>query len=183
MPVHPNFDPDYLYFVTTKAENHLHIFKRESIIRIILDSLHYVRTSGRMLLFIFVIMPNHIHLIGRFSSDYTLVDMMRDFKRHTARQIIRQLQAENRTETLESLSRMNKDSRQKYKVWEDRYDARDIFSVPFLEQKMDYIHHNPCQPHWNLAKLPEEYPWSSARFYIADKPSVIPVDDVRDLLA
>ena len=181
MPVHPNFNPDYLYFITTKAERHAHIFQRESVIRIILDSLHFLRTSGRIKLFVFVIMPNHIHLICRFTNEYTISDMLRDFKRHTARQIIRQLQAENKTDVLELLRRLNKDSRQEYKVWEDRYDARDVFSLEFLEQKMDYIHHNPCQPHWNLAKLPEEYPWSSGRFYIADKPAVIPVDDVRDL--
>lgn len=183
MPVHPHFDPDHLYFVTTKAERHAHLFKRESIIRILLDSLHFLRTEGRMLLFAFVIMPNHIHLIGKFSNEYTLADMMRDFKRHTARQIIRQLQAENKDETLQLLKSLNKDSRQDFKVWEDRYDARNVFSTKFLEQKMDYVHHNPCQPHWNLANLPEEYPWSSARFYVADKPCVIPVDDVRELLA
>jgi REP element-mobilizing transposase RayT len=134
-----------------------------------------------MKLFVFVIMPNHIHLNCRFTREYTISDMMRDFKRHTARQIIRQLQAENITDSLGLLQRLNKDERQEFKVWEDRYDARDVFSEEFLEQKVDYIHHNPCQPHWNLAEVPEEYPWSSARFYILDKPSVIPVEDVRDL--
>lgn len=60
MPVRPNFNPDYLYFVTTTAAKHIHIFKRESLTRIILDSLHFLRTSKRMELFVFVIMPNHI---------------------------------------------------------------------------------------------------------------------------
>jgi hypothetical protein len=108
--------------------------------------------------------------------------MMRDFKRHTARQIIRQLQAEEKKETLQLLQGFNKDSRQDFKVWEDQYDGRNVFSVKFLEQKMNYIHHNPCQPHWSLAGVPEEYPWSSARCYIADKPCVIPVDDMREML-
>lgn len=182
MPVHPYFDPDHLYFVTTSAENHAHLFKRESMIRILLDSLHFLRTDGRMMLFAFVIMPNHIHFIAKFKEEYTLADMMRDFKRHTARQIIRQLQAENQKETLGLLQIFNKDVRQDFKVWEDRYDGRNVFSVKFLEQKMNCILHNPCQPHWNLAREAEEYPWSSARFYIADKPCVIPVDDVREIL-
>jgi REP element-mobilizing transposase RayT len=128
-------------------------------------------------------MPNHIHFICKFNKEYTLADMMRDFKRHTARQIIRQLQAEEKKETLQLLQRLNKDSRQDFKVWEDRYDARNVFSVKFPEQKMNYIHNNLCQPHWNLAGVPEEYPWSSARFYVAGKPCVISVDDVRELLA
>ena len=181
MPVRPIFNPDYLYFITTKAARYAHIFKSESIIRIIMDSLHYLRTSGRMKLYVFVIMPNHIHLIVKLFQEYILSDMMRDFKRHTARQIIRQFMAKEESSKLDLLRDLNKDSRQEYKVWEDRYDARDVFSREFLEQKMEYIHHNPCQPYWNLAQLPEDYPWSSARFYIGDKSSVIPVDDVRDL--
>jgi hypothetical protein len=107
--------------------------------------------------------------------------MMRDFKRHTARQIIRQLLAEDETDALKLLQRLNKDNRQDYKVWEDQFDARDVFTPEFLQQKMDYIHYNPCRPQWKLVEQPEEYPWSSARFYLLDKPSVIPVDDVRDL--
>ena len=182
MPIHPYFDPDHLYFVTTNAERHAHLFRHESIIRILLDSLHFLRTDARMLLFVFVIMPNHIHFIAKFSKEYTLADMMRDFKRHTARQMIRQLQAEDQTQTLALLQSFNKDLRQDLKVWEDSYDGRNVFSLKFLEQKMNYIHYNPCRSHWNLATAPEEYPWSSAGFYIADKPCVIPVDDVRELL-
>ena len=69
---------------------------------------------------------------------------------------------------------------QNFKVWHDGYDAREVFSPEFLEQKLNYLHHNPCQEHWNLAALPEDYPWSSARYYLSDEPSIIPVDDVRE---
>jgi hypothetical protein len=34
-----------------------------------------------------------------------------------------------------------------------------------LEQKLEYIHFNPLQERWNLVKSPEDYYWSSARFY------------------
>ncbi len=34
-----------------------------------------------------------------------------------------------------------------------------------LEQKLDYLHNNPLQNHWNLALTPEEYHYSSAGFY------------------
>jgi putative transposase len=182
MPVKPFFDPDHLYFVTTSVVNHIPLFKREPFIRIVLDSLHFFRTNKGILLFAFVIMPNHLHFIARFNEAYKLSDMIRDFKRHTARQIIRELQAKKSNKILETLTRANTDKRQQFKIWEDEYDARDIYSTEFLEQKMDYIHNNPCQPQWKLVELPEDYPWSSARFYLLDQPSIIPVDDVRDLL-
>ncbi|MBL8089002.1 MAG: transposase [Anaerolineales bacterium] len=181
MPVKPNFNPNYLYFVTTTVEQHIHIFKDESIIRIILDSLHFLQTNRQMELFCFVIMPNHIHIISRFSEKYTPSDAMRDFKRHTARQIISQFKAKGQKAKLEMLHGLNQHTDQEYKVWEDGFDARDIFSQDFLQQKMEYIHYNPCRPKWKLANTPEEYPWSSARFYYLDEPCIIPVDDVRNL--
>ena len=181
MPVKPNFNPDYLYFVTTTTIRHIHLFERDSIKRILVDSFHFFRTEQRMNLYIFVIMPNHIHFIARFSVEHEIGAVLRDFKRHTARQIIRQLSAEQDTRALTTLEKVVTDRRQKYKVWEEGYDARDIFSVGFLQQKMDYSHWNPCQPKWRSVKVPEDYPWSSARFYLADQPGIIPIDDVRDL--
>lgn len=183
MPVQPEFNPDYLYFVTTSADNHIHIFNREAVIRVLLDSLDFLRANNRMSLFAFVIMPNHIHFIARFGRKHTLSDTLRDFKRHTARQIINQLRARDRSSMLARLQDLNQDWRQTYKVWEDGYDAREVFSPWFLEQKMDYIHYNPCQPHWKLAALPEDYPWSSARYYLADKTAIIHMDDARDLFS
>lgn len=182
MPVRPNFDPAHLYFITTSAIQHLHLFARDSVKRIILDSLHFQRTAGRMKLFAFVIMPNHIHLIAQFNETYTPGDAMRDLKRHTARMILRQAHAQNQMDILTRLQQLNRAPGQVFKVWEEGYDARDIFSTRFLQQKMDYLHANPCQPHWNLAAQPEAYPWSSARFYLADQPCIIPIDDVRLLL-
>jgi REP element-mobilizing transposase RayT len=54
----------YFYFVTTPAVGHAHLFRRDVIKRIILDSLHHIRTTRGVKLFVFVIMPNHIHIIG-----------------------------------------------------------------------------------------------------------------------
>ena len=92
---------------------------------------------GKMKLFVFVIMPNHIHLIALFSKEHTLSDVMRDFKKFTARQIYRHYQAEGNTKVLEVLRWEGQKVKQEYKVWEDGYDARDVFSVGFLQQKMD----------------------------------------------
>jgi len=50
------------------------------------------------------------------------------------------------------------------------------------ELNMDYIHRNPCQPHWKLVESPEEYLWSTAGFYLDGKPCVIPIDYVRGFL-
>jgi putative transposase len=183
MPVHPIFDPTHLYFITTTAVERAHLFRRDVIKRIIADSLNYVRVHQWIHLYVFVIMPNHIHFIVRFLEGHVLSDVMRDFKKHTAKQIVRQYHAENNHKALEFLERMaGQIPDQQYKVWEDGYDARDVFSSDSLAQKMEYIHNNPCQPHWALAEHPEDYAWSSARYYLLEEPAIIAVDDVSELL-
>jgi putative transposase len=32
-------------------------------------------------------------------------------------------------------------------------------------EKLDYMHYNPLQPHWQLCKDPAEYRFSSTKFY------------------
>jgi hypothetical protein len=115
---------------------------------------------------------------------HTLPDVMRDFEKHTARQIIRQYQAEDNHKVLAFLEQAaSRLPDQQYKVWQDGYDARDVFSREFLRQKTKYIHNNPCQPHWGLVERPEEYSWSSSRYYLLGKPTVVAIDDISKWLA
>jgi len=180
----PNFDADHFYFVTTTAVDHLCLFQRDAIKRLLLDTFDCFRLRKRLKLYSFVIMPNHSHFVGQFSKDDPLGDVMRDFKRQTSDRILRQLKAEKNEEVLQRLAdKVERPEKQNYKVWEDDYNAKEIFSIDFLQQKMDYIHNNPCQPRWNLSKIPEDYLWSSARFYFTEEPGIIPIDDVRIHLA
>lgn len=112
-----------------------------------------------------------------------MANVMRDFKKYTSKEISRRCQLADNPECLTIIkSAGDESSKGKFKVWEDGYDARDVFSFDFLEQKLDYIHNNPCQSQWQLAEQPEGYRWSSARFYVEGRPAVIGVDDVREFL-
>ena len=57
------------------------------------------------------------------------------------------------------------DQNQVFKVWEDRFDDVILTTSKLLEIKLNYIHFNPMQAHWNLVVKPEDYRFSSARFY------------------
>lgn len=176
----PEFQPAHLYFVTTTAANHARLFQRDIIKRLVVDMLDCVRVQKRMKLFCFVIMPNHIHFIAQFTAEDGVADVLRDFKKIVAERLIRQLKAEKNEQALAWLAaQVDRPDKQHYKVWDDGYNAKDIVSVEFLHQKMNYIHNNPCQPHWNLSAAPADYIWSSARFYLTDEPCLIPIDDAR----
>jgi putative transposase len=180
----PDFNPDHLYFVTSSAVQHRHLFRRDVIKRLVVDSLDCIRLRERLKLYVFVIMPNHLHVIIQCRTEDPLADVMRDLKKHIADRLIRHYQVEGNQSALDFLaSAVTRSDKQRYKVWEDGYNAKDIFSPEFLRQKMAYSHNNPCQPHWNLVEHPEDYAWSSARFYLLEEPAVIPLDNVNLLLA
>ncbi len=179
----PHFNPDHLYFITTKTADYAHIFQRDVIKRLLADTIDCMRLRELFTLYVFVIMPNHIHLIIQCPPDNPPADVIRDYKKYTADRIIRHYKAENNSKVLDFLTDKARSSGQKYKVWEDGYNAKNVFTTDFLRQKITYIHNNPCQKHWKLVSDPTAYIWSSARFYLAGQPVVIPVTDVRKLMA
>ena len=50
-----------------------------------------------------------------------------------------------------------------------------------MNQKLEYMHVNPCTSKWNLALNPAEYLHSSARFYICGEQGVYIVTNVNEL--
>lgn len=176
-------DPAHLYFVTTGAVQRQHIFRRDVIKRILVDSLNTGRILKQYELFAFVIMPNHVHWIMRCLNDYTPPDILREFKKATANLILRHFEAEDNQKVLKFLASVVEPSHdQQYAVWEREYQAKNVFSPEFLRQKLDYVHRNPLQSHWRLVERPEQYFWSSARFYLSGKRALIPLSDARELM-
>ena len=45
----------------------------------------------------------------------------------------------------------------------------ECYSREMVSQVLNYIHNNPCTEKWKLAATPEEYYFSSARFYFEGK--------------
>jgi putative transposase len=56
-----------------------------------------------------------------------------------------------------------------YQFWKADPLAIPLSTIKILEQKLEYIHNNPVVEKWSLAGFPEEYRWSSARFYLEGK--------------
>jgi len=53
----------------------------------------------------------------------------------------------------------------KANFWQPHPDEFELDNEHTILQKLEYIHNNPLQEHWNLAKNPIDYEYSSARFY------------------
>jgi REP element-mobilizing transposase RayT len=179
----PDFNPAHLYFLTTSTAERRRLFERDAMRRLVVDALDCMRLRGRFKLYAFIVMPNHLHGILQCSAEDPLADVVRDLKKHIADRIVRHYEAEDDQRVLGLLASLaDRSSRVRYKVWEDGYNAKDVFSPEFLRQKMTYLHNNPCQDHWSLVERPEDYVWSSARFYLLEQRAVIPIDSASCLL-
>jgi putative transposase len=150
-------------FFTATILEWKHLLKPVKYKDIVVGSLKFLVLNGRIKLFGFVLMPNHIHIIWQMRENVKSADVQRDFLKYTAQQMKFDLQ-QNHPAVLEKFRVKLKD--RSYQIWEHRPLSVPLWSNKVLEQKLDYIHRNPVQEKWQLADLPENYFYSSARYYL-----------------
>ncbi|PIQ21498.1 MAG: transposase [Cytophagales bacterium CG18_big_fil_WC_8_21_14_2_50_42_9] len=153
-------------FFTATILEWKHLLKPDKYKDIVMQSLQFLVSNKRILLYGFVIMPNHIHLIWQMQENSRQADVQRDFLKYTAQQIKFDLQ-QNHPAVLEKFRVQVKD--RAYQIWEHRPLSVPLWSKLVFDQKLNYIHQNPVQEKWQLADLPENYYYSSARYYLLNQ--------------
>jgi putative transposase len=84
------------------------------------------------------------------------------FEKFTAHQFLKRLSASDRGE----LGRYAvPESDRQHRFWQRDPLAIRITGRSMAVQKLNYMHNNPLQAHWQLCDNPAAYPFSSARFY------------------
>ena len=100
-------------------------------------------------------------------------------------QFVKKLKQQQQTEILNRLSAAVTDSDRKrgklHQVFESSFDAKECRRAEFINQKLCYMHENPCKGVWNLAASPSEYLHSSALFYQTGKNSIYEVTNYKAL--
>ena len=136
------------------------LLANDSFKDIIVDSLRFLGKENKITIYDFVIMETHFHLIWQIRGDHKRGDVQRDFLKYTGQQILRRLRKEHSL-LAETLHVASKD--RKYQVWQRNSLVISLESHGVFIQKLNYIHNNPVKA--GLCGLPEEYRYSSARFY------------------
>lgn len=164
-------------FWTSTIHQWKHLLKPDKYKHVLLDSLMNLTSRNKVKVYGFVIMPNHIHLIWEMLEQNGREMPYASFQKHTAHAILNDLKinhpeihAKFRVEEKERL----------YRVWQRDALAVRILSREMAEQKLDYIHLNPLQPHWNLCRDPRDYYYSSAGFYESDSAKFQFIKDYRE---
>jgi len=158
--------PEALYFVTMTVKHWIDIFTRQEYKDIIVDSLQYCQKEKGLEIFAWVIMSNHIHLIIRTKEGYSLLDILRDFKKFTSKQIIKAIEEnpqESRKEWLIREFKINEG----HQFWMDGSHPIELWSNAVIDEKLNYLHQNPVRS--GCVSRAEDYAYSSAGDYAGGK--------------
>ena len=97
------------YFVTFTVHQWVDIFTRPDYVDILLDSVRYCQKNKGLLVYAWVIMSNHVHMIISCENG-RLSDLIRDLKKFTSTKIVRAIKESK----LESRKRLPACRRQGY---------------------------------------------------------------------
>lgn len=181
MPLDSFDDPSHFYFITASTIEWIPLFKEEKYAEIILDALSFFRNKKEILLFAFVLMPSHLHLIIK-PKNISIGRFLQSFGSLTAHKIIKSLKQDGRKELLSTLHEKRRDLRSQYSLWQEIF-SENIFTEKFLEQKMEYIHQNPIAQDMNHTLDRANFIYSSAAFYDKGEKTIIEIDDILEYLA
>lgn len=150
-----------VYFWTNTIKDWNRLLTSDICKNIIIECWQNLVKRNKIRIYSFVIMPNHIHVVWEMIDVNGKENSYASFNKYTAHQFLNYI----RTTTI-FLHRYREVTKERnHRFWQRDALAIWLNSKASAEQKIDYIHLNPLQSHWNLVTKPEDYRWSSARFY------------------
>ena len=147
--------------ITAVAKDRLPIFRTDALRKVLCEALNEARQSGGFLIFAYVIMPNHIHLITDGARKPS--DTLRFLKGIAARRIIQHLKDGNFHRSLEKLRGPRKADRHEYSLWQRESNVMLLTAESTFIERVHYIHRNPVRA--GMVRAAVDYRWSSARYW------------------
>ena len=175
-----------LYFITFTCFKWLPLIEITNSYEIVYRWFDYLKNQNHHVVG-YVIMPNHIHVMISFSkTEKSINKIIGDGKRFMAYDIIKRLEEKELKPILEKLEKAvsgtDKKRGKKHEVWEESFDWKFCETEKFANQKLVYMHNNPCAGKWKLVVDATKYEHSSARFYISGRHSAYEVKNIELLI-
>ena len=165
-------------FITVNTNHRLPVFKKDEIKKVLSDALDEARKSAGLLLFAYVIMLDHLHLLT--DQPKPISEVLRVVKGITAHRVIEYLKEQNYSASLAKLQHAVRDRNYRYSLWQTEKNVFPIFSEKLFMQKVNYIHNNPVKA--EMVERAVDYRWSSARIWqrnpLEDEPLLMDVNKI-----
>src|SRR5882724_4390785 len=163
-------------YITIVTKDRLAVFRTDEMKEVLCRAIDEARKSAGFLLFAYVIMIDHIHLLT--SRPTTTSDVLRVLKGLTARRVIDYLKENNYLGSLSKLEHQEQDRNHRYSLWQKEKNVLPLFSEGMFMEKVNYIHQNPVRA--GLVERATDYRWSSARIWqrcpFEDEPLLVDKD-------
>ena len=129
-----NLKTDKAYYITMTVVGWIDIFTRKNHRDGIIDSLKYCQNEKGLIIYAYVIMSNHIHMVVDSNGLFTLKEIIRDFKKFTSKKILEQIQSETesrRTWLLKLFKEAAKESpkHKNFKFWQPGNYALEVYTM------------------------------------------------------
>ena len=172
---------DTSYFISFSTVYWIDVFSRLEYRDIMVDSINYSIKEKGLIVYAWVIMTNHVHMIIGTKKE-KMEDIVRDIKKFTSKAIIKAIK-ENPKESrkawmvwmFEQAGKKNSNN-QKYQFWQQHNMPIELNNSKIFEQKLNYLHENPVKS--GFVNKVYEYKYSSAIDYIDGK-GLINVEVIR----
>jgi putative transposase len=148
-------------YITIVTKDRLPIFRSDRMKELLACAIDEARQSAGFLLFSYVIMWDHMHLLTSRTS--TTSNMLRVMKGITARRLIDYLKENSHVSSLAKLQHQERNRNYRYSLWQTEKNVLPVFSEGMFMEKLNYIHQNPVRA--ALSERAEDYRWSSARIW------------------
>ncbi len=184
MPVRRNIaNNDGIYFITFTCTNWIPLFEITHAYDCVYNWFNVLKNDGHFIIG-YVIMPNHLHTIISFKNlGKSINSIVSNGKRFIAYDIVKKLGEQKNTNILYQLSKARNASEikanKKHKVFETSFDWKCCDSDKFVEQKLQYIHSNPCKGKWNLVDSSIDYLHCSAKYYLTGEQGIYEVKNYK----
>ena len=141
-----------LHFITFSCYRRQPCLTTDRAKRMFEEALERARRKYGLLVFVYVVMPEHVHLLVSEPQRDLLSTAMQAIKQSVARRMIA--------------------GREHF--WQARYYDFNICSQLKINEKLRYMHRNPVKR--GLVERPEDWPWSSFRHYLTGEIGAVEIE-------
>ena len=167
--LHRTYGAHHLHFITCSCYRRLPLLNSARSRDCCLRILEQTRQRYRFVVVGYVVMPEHVHLLMSEPEVGSPSTVMQVLKQRTAHALLpRRKRRDPRQRNLFG------DPTVKRAFWQARFYDFNVWTTRKRVEKLRYMHRNPVKR--GLVKSPEQWRWSSYRFYSLQEHGPVAVD-------
>jgi len=167
------------HFITSTVVGWVDALSRPEYKDIMVDSFKFCIDNKSLMLYAWVIMNNHFHIIASAGGDIALPDIIRDFKKFTSAKLMKAIKENPKESRKEWMLNMfsfvgrNNGNNDNAQFWQQDYHPIELNTSEKLQDRLNYLHENPVKA--GIVWEAQHYKYSSAIDYNTGNNALIPV--------